>query len=90
MAEPGEKVSVGNTSTVEHGEIDIEVSCVFHHDEVSTYANCSSLLFWAGFGLGLFFSRTNTAYVVGRFREVSFGVQAGWILRCHRCNRRHP
>lgn len=50
MAEPGEKRPVRNRATAEKGKIYIQMSCLSHHHQVSTYA------------LGLLFSRSNTIY----------------------------
>lgn len=68
MAETGGKTSVKNQSTVEHRKM----ARIFHHDEMSTYAECYLPVLRVGVGLGLSFSRSNRVRVlcvIGRFCE---------------------
>lgn len=70
-----------------YGKIYIQVPIIFHHDEVFTDVDCSSLVFLpVGSSLGFSFSRSSTIYayilyyVIGQFREACFEVHARWIL----------
>lgn len=52
--------------------------------------DCCSMLLLVSFDIGLSFSTTFMLYVIGRFREVWFKVQTGWITGYHHCSRHHP